>query len=249
MTGLFLYKQHSPTLEGSHRKLLAAVRVEKLPKGRTKNPFRIEDRETKIIMVDDLMGIFINTHFSPDTLDHNKARQKRLFDHKERTSQSPDCYIHILKTLREHIHRKAEMAMIFEEIYCILRKGLEISIVKFDTRFVYDQLTISDPASTKIMFSVDLIATSNRHITVNIYLPLKTTRRENLIRNKVMPEHTKTGTIKRPMKHQPIRSRNNNGLRIAPPNKPSSESRLTTPWDTKINIDHIRMHRIQPTKK
>ena len=143
---------------------VTVIGIEHLPERRTEYPFTIQDGETEIILVDDLMGYVINTDFALDTLDHDEHRQQRFTDNIEVLGKAAKGNVHIVKGLREHINRDTIVTMIFEPLDSRFRKGFIVPVVEFDTGLINDHLAVLYHENTNVSFSIEGEGAIDRNI-------------------------------------------------------------------------------------
>ena len=98
------------------------IGIEQLPERRAENTTGINDRQTKRISVNNLVGGFVNTDFAANTADNDEKRENRPTDYIEVLSQTAEGNVHIFMGLREYINRHAIMTVELEPVNSSFRE-------------------------------------------------------------------------------------------------------------------------------
>ena len=114
------------------------VGVEQLPEGRTEDAFGVDDGETEVVGIHNLVGVFVDADFAANTANADKIGNEGFFDHEEVLGKTAQGYIHILMGLAEYIHGHAVVAVVFKPLDGVLREVFIVAGVEVYASFVND---------------------------------------------------------------------------------------------------------------
>ena len=92
-------------------------------------------------MVNDLMCLIVNTDLAAYTLTHHEVGDHGLFHYIVVLRQTSEGDVHILVALGEHIYGAAIVTVVLIPVDGLLREGLEVTVIVFNTGLIDDHFT------------------------------------------------------------------------------------------------------------
>jgi len=133
-----------------------------MPQGRAEDVLPGEG--DKLVLVDDLLGILIDTDLLGDPTTVHEEGDQGLLYYIQALCQVSDLLICVIPSLGEQIYRKPVVPVVLKEVERSIGEIFEITVIVLDTCFIDDHTAILDHPFTNIFGRIQLISTSDRDI-------------------------------------------------------------------------------------
>lgn len=132
------------------RQLGSIIAIEEFPDRGHEDILVIEERDTEVKEIGDLMRVLINANFPVDTFDLDEVRKNGLFDEVITVGKPAKGDIHVIEGLAKDVDGGTVVAVELEELDGRDRKGLEVPVIVLNRGFINDDLTIRYIIITKV---------------------------------------------------------------------------------------------------